>query len=702
MALALDSVSLEIQKGEYVVIVGANGSGKSTLSRLICGFLPVQEGSITGDAHIPEEAVRRIDYLRSDGSVPQGIVFQNPQTQIVAGTVYRDASFGPENLNLPDSEVNDRLQKVLSLTELDSIVNQATETLSSGQKQKLVLAGILALQPDLLVLDEAVSMVDPECRAKILEFVSEWHKSGKTVISVTHDFEEVQRAERVVFLEKGRISFDGSCAEFIRESTFFSNFLPLGKPENSNDFPLSLAVQSVFFAYGNKPIFENLTLGFKSGTLTAVVGKSGAGKTTLFELCAGVQIPKTGHIFSQKRPVLARQNCEDAIFEAFAADDVAYGAMMQGFSGKELKTRVKNAMNQVGLPFEEFADRPVTALSGGEKRKLSIAGILVLDADVIFFDEPSSGLDPQSRKELFSLFQRLCEVGKTIVFSTHRSEEAEFADRVITVEAGGTVTDTAPVFFSTQDTAGFQDLKPLPDSQMLSKLKFELAEKPEKTNFIHRMPPVIKYVLLIMFLCVGIGAQSVPVLFADCVLCVVHSCLALYPLKKLLKNFITILPYILLFFFFQMLFFPVKAGDTVYWRWAFFSVTDAKLLLGMRTILHYVAVLIPVSVFMYCTDEIQILDGMRDLLKPLAMLKIPTQHVVLVICIIFRFLSVLMEETVLIVKSQMIRSGGNTGRKERRFFARLALILPIIVPLIVQTLKRAELLAEALEARYYN
>ena len=702
LAQAIDSVSLEIQKGEYVVVVGANGSGKSTLSRLICGFLPVQTGSISGDAYIPDETVTRADFLRSGGSVPQGIVFQNPQTQIVAGTVFRDASFGPENLNLSESEINTRIQKVLSLTELDSIVNQSTETLSSGQKQKLVFAGILALQPDLLVLDEAVSMVDPDCRAKILEFVSEWHKSGKTIINVTHDFEEVQKAERVVFLEKGRIAFDGDCADFIKESTFFTNFLPQGKTKNSNNSPLSLVVKSVTFAYGTRQIFENLTLGFKSGSLTAVVGKSGTGKTTLFELCSGVQIPNTGNVYSQKRPVLARQNCEDAIFEIFAADDVAYGAMMQGFSGKELKTRVKNAMNQVGLPFDEFADRPVTALSGGEKRKLSIAGILVLDSDVIFFDEPSSGLDPQSRKELFTLFQNLCEVGKTIVFSTHRNEEAEFADRIIRISGDGQITDTAPVSVVPSDIENLNDLKPFEDARILSNLKIKTQEENKKTNFMHRLPPVVKYLLLTVFLCVGIGAQSIHVLLADCALCIVHSCLALYPVKRLLKNFVTILPYILLFFLFQMLFFPVKAGDIVYWQKAFFSVTDAKLLLGLRTILHYVAVLIPISVFMYYTDEIQILDGMRDFLKPLALLKIPTQHAVLVTCIIFRFMSVLVEETELIVKSQMIRSGGNTGRKEIRFFARLRLMLPIFVPLIVQTLKRAELLAEALEARYYN
>ena len=558
--------------------------------------------------------------------------------------------------------------------------------------------------PDLLVLDEAVSMVDPDCRQKIFEFVSDWHKSGKTVISVTHDLEEVKRAERVIFLDKGNVTFDGNYDSFIQKIPFFANSLPEKRhePETNASLPLTLAINNLHFAYGEKTIFENLSLCFKAGSLNAVVGKSGSGKTTLFELCAGVQIPGAGNILSQKRPVLARQNCEDAIFETFAADDVAYGAIMQGVSGKELKKRVQTAMDMVGLPFAEFADRPVTALSGGEKRKLSLAGILVLDADVIFFDEPSSGLDPKSRKELFSLFNRLCDAGKTIVFSTHRTEEAEFADRIIRIENNGQILDSDSVSFSAKDTAGLLDLKPFADARILSNLKIKTHEETKKTNFMHRLPPVVKYLLLTAFLCVGICVQSVPVLLADCVFCVLHACLAMYPVKRLIKNTITILPYILLFFLFQMLFFPVKSTDTVYWSNMFFSVTDTKLLLGIRTILHYIAVLIPISVFMYYTNEIQILDGMRDFLKPLTWIKIPTQHAVLVTCIIFRFMSVLAEETELIVKSQMIRSGGNTGRKERKFFARLRLMLPIFVPLIVQTLKRAELLAEALEARYYN
>ena len=702
LAKALDSVSLEIEKGEYVVIAGANGSGKSTLSRLICGFLPVQSGIISGDAYIPDDALSRADYLRSDGTVPQGIVFQNPQTQIVAGTVYRDTGFGPENLNLSREETENRIKTVLSLMELDSVTNQRTDTLSSGQKQKLVFAGILALKPDLLVLDEAVSMVDPTCRQKILEFVSDWHRAGNTVISVSHDLEEVKRAERIIFLDKGHVVFDGNYDSFIQRISFFANSLPEKRHNTKANASFSLVVQNLHFSYGEKTIFENLSLGLKTGSLNAVVGKSGSGKTTLFELCAGVQIPGSGNILSLKRPVLARQNCEDAIFETFAADDVAYGAIMQGISGKELKKRVQSAMDMVGLPFVEFADRPVSALSGGEKRKLSLAGILVLDADVIFFDEPSSGLDPKSRKDLFSLFNRLCDAGKTIVFSTHRVEEAELADRIIKIEDNGQILDSDQIPFSAKDAEALKDLKPFTDARILSNLKIKTNEETKKTNFMHRLPPVVKYLLLTAFLFVGIGMQSVPVLMADCVLCVVHACLALYPVKRLIKNTITILPYILLFFLFQMLFFPVKSTDTVYWSNMLFSVTDTKLLLGIRTILHYIAVLIPVSLFMYYTNEIQILDGMRDFLKPLTWIKIPTQHAVLVTCIIFRFISVLAEETELIVKSQMIRSGGNTGRKERKFFARLRLMLPIFVPLIVQTLKRAELLAEALEARYYN
>lgn len=746
---ALDDVSFLVTKGEYLVITGSNGSGKSTLARLIAGLLQVQEGTVTGDAY-RSTAIQKSRAKKSTAeSVPNGIVMQNPKTQLIAETVIKDACFGPENLKLPKDECQKRALAALKLMDLLEAQEQRTVTLSGGQQQKLCIAGILALSPELLILDEALSMIDPERRSLILDYIDEYHKNGGTILSITHNKEEAARSSRLIHLEQGKLVYDGNFRDFYENFRFFKPNYTKASAASSTDATNVIEVQNLEYAHPKQnKLFEHFSLSTQKGTLTAVIGQSGSGKSTLFELLSGLLIPAGGNIYASSRPVLASQDCASTIFEEFAADDVAYGPQQLGVSGKELKQRVKQSMDIAGVPFKDYADRRTTFLSGGERRKVSIAGIIALDAEIYLFDEPTAGLDPESAVATIKLLQNLCAQGKTVVFSTHRTEEAKAAERIIALEAGKIISDTAgeqadgAVAADTQSDTGAAAEKagaqaaactPASDgataenacapathsatSAALSKVEpfanaadiasfssSALGGYHKGSTIAHKMKPLAKYIVLLAFFVAALSLSNIPLLSAVCVAGIFYALLAHYPVKKLFKNFLIVLPWILLFFVFQLVFFPPKDGETVYFQFYFISLTARKIKLGIVTLLHYVGVLCPLSVFVYTTTESDITDGMEALLKPLALLGIPTKHICLVTSIIFRFIPLLMEEAAVILKAQTVRSSGTLRQlpKKSSLISKFKLLLPLFVPLFIRTLQRAESLAEALDARYYG
>ncbi|MBQ4497704.1 MAG: ATP-binding cassette domain-containing protein [Spirochaetaceae bacterium] len=760
---ALDDVSFLVTKGEYLVITGSNGSGKSTLARLIAGLLQVQEGTVTGDAY-RSTAIQKSHTKKSTAeSVPNGIVMQNPKTQLIAETVIKDACFGPENLKLPKDECQKRALAALKLMDLLEAQEQRTVTLSGGQQQKLCIAGILALSPELLILDEALSMIDPERRSLILDYIDEYHKNGGTILSITHNKEEAARSSRLIHLEQGKLVYDGTFRDFYENFRFFKPNYTKAVTASSADAANVIEVQNIEYAHPKQAkLFEHFSLSIQKGTLTAVIGQSGSGKSTLFELLSGLLIPAGGSIYASSRPVLASQDCASTIFEEFAADDVAYGPQQLGVSGKELKQRVRQSMDITGVPFKDYADRRTTFLSGGERRKVSIAGIIALDAEIYLFDEPTAGLDPESAVATIKLLQNLCAQGKTVVFSTHRTEEAEAAERIITLSQGKIINDTAgaagaqvAICTSSSDGAvaqadtdaaakiddvqsGYAALqatactpagagttaendcaKPTnrATSTTLSKIEpfanaadiasfssSALGGYHKGSTIAHKMTPLAKYIVLLAFFVAALSLSNIPLLSAVCAAGIFYALLARYPVKKLFTNFLIVLPWILLFFVFQLVFFPPKDGETVYFQFYFISLTARKIKLGIVTLLHYVGVLCPLSVFVYTATESDITDGMEALLKPLELLGVPTKHICLVTSIIFRFIPLLMEEAAVILKAQTVRSSGTLRQQPKKssLISKFKLLLPLFVPLFIRTLQRAESLAEALDARYYG
>lgn len=698
---AVKNISFSISHGDYIAVLGTNGSGKSTLARLIAQFLEPDSGKIIVPAN-----------------TKIGIVFQSPEDQIVSSIVETDTAFGPKNLKLSQEEILDRTNKSLQSVGLFQEKKEKTAFLSQGQKQKLALAGIMALNPDILILDESTAMLDPVSRKNILDLLDQWNAQGKTLIHITHDIDEAKRAKFILAMENGNVIFSGNRKIFIKsieleEKLFGKQLSARSKTnkQNSGNNTIVLKFENINFSYSNnnvtKNLFKDFSLEIPQGKLIALMGPSGCGKSTFLELTAGLLIPNSGEIYCSGKIALALQNSEHALFEEFAADDVAFGAKNQGYNGTELVEIVKNAMNTVDLPFSKFAERKTFSLSGGEKRKLALAGIIALNTEILLFDEPTAGLDPKSRNKIMEVLQKLCEQGKTVIFSTHRIEESLLADEIIHFEA----TQPIKIKQDSKQTDFIQDpdLKPrekLNGLSLLSFLKNCTASffagtnyKKEKKPLVQKFPAIIKYVLFLTLFVLSFLTKNVFLASSVTVTTFLYAILAGFSVFKLLKSIFKILPWILIFFFIQILFLPTNPADTILFSIGSILITTSKLNGGILMLLHLISAFTTLATFVYSITEQEILDGLEQLLTPLTFCRIPTRHITLTVSIVFRFIPLLADEASLIIKTQLIRGGlGQT----KGLIKKIKMVIPLIVPLFIRTIKRSEILADALIARFYT
>ena len=703
---AVDDVSFEIEEGSYTAIVGFNGSGKSTIARIICGLEKSYSGSVVLSKNIRF-----------------GVVFQSPKDQIVSGVVYRDTSFGPQNLKLKKEEVELRTIECLNITDLLHKAENSTGELSLGQTQKLALAGSLAIYPEVLILDEAISMLDPESRKDILEFVKYWHLQGNTIIQITHDMEVVNQAEKIIGIESGKVFFDGTKQEFLQSAQNIQRITgnPLPQKDKSllpkcKNKEISLRLKNINFAWNEKSKIQNVSFDLYKGTITALTGSSGAGKSTILELCSGLlqsEKSENSGIFAETRPVLAQQNCQAALFEAFAADDVAFGPRNKGISGKNLKKIVEKSMNCAGLPFEKFGERHTFELSGGEQRRLSIAGILAMDADIVLFDEPTAGLDSKAREEIMKMFQKLADEGKTVLFSTHKMDEAGFADREIKIENGRLIYDSAKFFDCKNDKKSdlenktgenLKILEPYPAISMLKSLNSSAlvlsgSKNFTKKPFIQKFSPVLRIILFLLIFVFSLAVKP----FWACVLIlglsIFYGFLSGFSVKSFLNSCLKILPFLLFFAVLQLIFHPPLPDEVRFTSWKFLTITPSKIFFCAESFLKTFAALACIFGFYFSTPDYDLIDGMNQLLKPFALVKIPVQYLILIMEVMFRFIPLLVEEASSIIKTQIMRGGMG---KIKGKMAKIRAIVPLIVPIIIQTIKKSEKLSDAITMRCFK
>ena len=696
---AIQDVSFEMEFGSYTAIAGVNGSGKSTTARIIAGLLQPSAGT-----------VEIADGLRT------GFVFQSPKDQLICGVVARDTAFGPQCQSLPDSEIELRTIESLKSTGILDYAMHKSMFLSLGQTQKAALSGILAINPDILILDESVSMLDPKSREEIFTFLDMLHKKKRTILHITHDSDAISRAKDIIVMNGGKIIWKGNSSSFFADKTGSGYRSVFGTPlENRSCFQnktqnrpaqeILLKAENISFSYGTHAVLKNISFSLKRGTLTALTGASGSGKTTLLEILAGLKKQDSGTVRSAGKPLLCQQNSDAALFEVFAADDVAFGPRNSGIKGKELLECVKTAMNRVNLPFEEFASKQTNCLSGGQKRRLSVAGIIAMKGDILLFDEPSAGLDGAAKYTVMHLLRSLAESGKTVLFTTHHYDEAQFADTSITLEKAGLI---APDFSPEEENKAdgqktvLTEQKPsagIFSPEYFSKMLDSLSENQAEQKRLQKLPAVIKYILFIALFAVSVAVQPVSLCAALLPVTILYALCSCCPAKKLFRSLIKILPFLLFFCILQMIFAPASANDTVFLPYKYFFVTAGKLWQCLKIILHTECALCCICAFSSSATENDILKGFSDLLAPLRLLKIPVKYPVILMEIIFRFIPLLLDEAISIIKIQLVRGG---LKDEKGFFGKIRAIIPLIVPLIIQTVRRAEILADAMTVRGFK
>ncbi len=516
---AVDHLSFHVKKGSHVALLGRNGSGKSTITRLINGLLLPDEGSvIVGDMDTRDSLdifeIRRIC----------GMVFQNPDNQLIGTTVADDIAFGPCNLELSIDEVNSRVDEALRKAGLTDLRDRAPHNLSGGQKQKLAIASVMAMEPECIILDEATSMLDPLSRQSVMELILELKdKSDISIVQITHHMEEAVLADYVYVISEGRITLEGIPAEvfdqfervhaeglsipthieiarrianattapyrpedifsfdgavsFVRSvlSQFSHSDVP-GDRRDTIDKSPSKSVESedrrvddvahesdrervveisdLSFAYvsdAGDPVkaLKNLSLSVYKGEILGILGHTGSGKSTLIQHINGILPSKKGTVVVLGRDLSDRkvvreirrhvgllfQYPEDQLFEETVALDIAFAPKQLNRTPEQVERSVLRAAKRLGV--DSILNRSPFELSGGQRRRVAIAGVLAADPDIIMMDEPAAGLDPVGRDDLFSDLMTLADEGATLLIVSHDMETmASLCDRILILNDG--------------------------------------------------------------------------------------------------------------------------------------------------------------------------------------------------------------------------------------------------------------------------
>ena len=482
---ALDDVTLEVPRGQRVCVLGANGSGKSTLASVICGLLAPDEGDVelVGERVCEGDAPDLAAYRRARRAL--GLVFQNPDDQIVTSVVADDVAFGPENLGLPRDEIRRRVDRELARVALSDYARADPSRMSGGQRQRVCIAGALAMEPQVLVLDEPSSLLDVRGREAIMRVMGRLAAAGATLVHVTHFMDEALEADRVIVMRAGRIVLDGAPREvFCAANTGLIDELGLELPfdlrllrarralaggsgtDRAQQALLSknnaarepfCRVRGVSYSYTpRRAALDDVSFQVLEGETCAVVGQTGSGKSTLLRLLCGLEAPDAGSVEiagtttatkrgrrDVRRAVgYVMQHPERQLFAQTVESDVAFGPRNMGLPADEVARRVDHALDLVGLSAKK--DLSPFELSGGQKRLAAIAGVLAMQPKLLVLDEPTAGLDPRGRAGLRRLLAELRSHGVTIVQVTHSMEDAARADRVVVLDESRVIADGAP------------------------------------------------------------------------------------------------------------------------------------------------------------------------------------------------------------------------------------------------------------------
>lgn len=497
----LHDINLKIFPGEKILIVGPSGSGKSTLGHSINGLIPFSyNGEISGSLTI--KGIESIDQDIFQLSKIIGTVLQDSDGQFVGLTVGEDIAFVLENDNVSTNIMHKRVKSISEMVGMDKFLDSSPFELSGGQKQRTSLGGVMIDDVDVLLFDEPLANLDPYTGEKAIEIIDEIHRnSNKTIIIIEHRLEDVlhRNIDRIIVINDGRILEDLSPDELVSSSILRENGIrePLYitalkysgidvkedmKPGNidslnildeykkvidwnnsiekdfsQNDNESILKLENIYFSYiKGKSVLEDINFDIKRGEMLAIVGENGAGKSTISRLICGFEKQTKGDIYYKGENIESKtikeraeiigvvmQNPNQMISKSLIYDEVALGLRLRDVSEDEIKERVANVLKICGL--SPFLDWPISALSYGQKKRVTIAAILVLNPEVIILDEPTAGQDYKHYSEIMDFLKDINNLGITIIFITHDMHlMLEYTERAIVLAKKRIVVDTKP------------------------------------------------------------------------------------------------------------------------------------------------------------------------------------------------------------------------------------------------------------------
>ena len=545
---AISHLNFTIEEGSFVCVLGHNGSGKSTLAKLFNALqIPTEGCVIISGMDSREEA--NVFPIREK----VGMVFQNPDNQIIASVVEEDVGFGPENIGIPTEEIWKRVADALDAVNMEAYRLKSPNHLSGGQKQRVAIAGTLAMEPKTIVLDEPTAMLDPSGRAEVIRSIRELNqKKGITIILITHYMEETVDADRIILMDQGKLVLDGTPKEIfskveelkslrmdvplitelahelrlsgmpisegiLKEEELVEELLAIfGKDsfgeeeaasqaptlsleetenekdkEKEKDFILKVENLSCIYQKGTAMesyALKDIHLSIKRGSFSALIGHTGSGKSTLLQHFNGLIKPEEGEIsvHFRKNPALILQDKgflfwkgkkrkvekegvlsfreegfdfqglrfkvglvfqypEYQLFEETVFEDVLFGPKNQGLSLEEARKEAEEALRSMGVE-EALWQKSPFELSGGQKRRVAIAGVLAMEPELLILDEPTAGLDPAGREELFQVIAHLQErYAMTILLVSHSMDDvARYAEEVFVLNQGECIRQGSP------------------------------------------------------------------------------------------------------------------------------------------------------------------------------------------------------------------------------------------------------------------
>ena len=492
----LKDISFDIVKGEKVLILGPSGSGKSTLAQCLNGIIPnIHKGQAQGQVRIAGQNIFKQSIY--DKSQLVSTVLQDPDGQFIGLTVAEDLAFALENDCADQSEMKDKVALWAERLDLTSLLNYRPQDLSGGQKQRVSLAGVLIDESPILLFDEPLANLDPKSGQETIDLIDKIHKEvGATTIIIEHRLEDVlyRPVDRILLVNDGTLLFNGSPDELlsstlllengIREPLYVTVLRQLGfdtrsaqnlsqldaldlsdlvlpdrvlKDKRDSSSDSILKVEGLSVSYGDNPaIIEDMSFSLKKGERLAIVGKNGAGKSTLAKALCGF-VPSQGKLTYKGQDIsqdsiterserigFVLQNPNQMISQTMIFDEVALGLRLRGIEETEVEERVHEVLKTCGL--YSFRKWPISALSFGQKKRVTIASILVLKPEIIILDEPTAGQDYKTYTDIMNFLDSLQKQGHTIVMITHDMQlMLEYSDRCLVVVEGKIIADDNPV-----------------------------------------------------------------------------------------------------------------------------------------------------------------------------------------------------------------------------------------------------------------